>query len=111
VTLLFDQNVSARILRLLNDAFPGCSQVTREGLSNATDSQIWQFAKAGSRCIVTFDSDFLDLLTVWGFPPKIILLRFGNTSTEEIATALIKKKDSIISFLNDKEIGALEVHL
>ena len=111
MTLLFDQNISARILRLLNDVFPGCSQVTRDGLSNATDSQIWAYAKKNNRCIVTFDSDFLDLLTVWGFPPKIILLRFGNTSTDEIAAVLIRRKDTIISFLNDKVIGALEIQL
>ena len=110
MTLLFDQNISSRIIRLLQDEFPGCTQVTRVGLGNTKDSQIWEYAGNNKMCIVTFDSDFLDLLTVRGFPPKIILLRFGNTSTDEIASILCDRKLSIDSFLEDAEIGGLEIH-
>ena len=35
--LLFDQNISFRILRLLPDCFAGCRQVRAVGLSNHSD--------------------------------------------------------------------------
>jgi len=39
------------------------------------------------------------------------LLRFGNRSTQEIASILISKKEIIQRFLSDSQIGALEIHL
>ena len=109
MTLLFNQNISARITKLLKEDFPLCTQVTLVGLANATDIAIWQWAKSNQHCIVTFDSDFLDILTLRGFPPKIILLRTGNRRTAEIAKVLKEKKDVIAAFLSDQTIGALEI--
>lgn len=109
MTLLFDQNISARITKILQTEFPDCAQVTQVGLSNASDLSIWLAAKKNNQCIVTFDSDFLDILTLKGFPPKIILLRFGNKRTAEIAGILKVRKDSINTFMSDLEIGALEI--
>ncbi len=45
----------------------------------ATDREIWSFARENGFCIVTFDSDFNDLATLQGQPPKIIWLGFRNT--------------------------------
>lgn len=62
--------------------------------------------------IVTFDSDFFDISSVKGHPPKIIWLRFGNTSTKKLSEYLKDKSDSIASFINDpdqKDIACLEL--
>jgi len=83
--LLFDQNVSFRIMRLLPDNFTDCRHVGSVGLSDCTDRKIWQFAKQNGFTIVTFDTDFADLSSLMGFPPKIVLLRTGNLTTSEIA--------------------------
>jgi len=45
MNLLFDQNISYRIVNKLADIFPDCSQVRLEGLENATDTEIWNYAK------------------------------------------------------------------
>jgi predicted nuclease of predicted toxin-antitoxin system len=111
VRLLFDQNISARIIRLLKHVFPDCTQVTLEGLSNANDLQIWEWARQNNCCIITFDSDFLDILTLRGFPPKILLLRLGNRRTNELAEILSERKPAIDAFLADKTIGCLEIYL
>ena len=47
--------------------------------------EIWEYAKNNNFCIVTFDADFVDIATIKGHPPKIIWLRTGNMTTENIA--------------------------
>ena len=107
--LLFDQNISSRIIPLLQEAFPNCTQVTLEGLSNARDIDIWLWARKNDYSIVTFDSDFFDLITLKGYPPKIILLRLGNRRTKELAEELLKRRLIILDFLSDNNIGCLEI--
>ena len=105
--LLFDQNISFRIVRLLGNDFPGCSQVNKEGLKDAEDMDIWKYAKANHFTVVTRDIDFLTISMRLGHPPKIILLRIGNKSTEEIASLIIIKKELIIEFLQGTEMGGI----
>ena len=84
--LLLDQNISFRVAKIIADRFPIVKQVRELGLENSTDIEIWEYAKSNSFTIVTFDSDFYDLSVVRGCPPKIIWLRIGNSSTENIAS-------------------------
>jgi predicted nuclease of predicted toxin-antitoxin system len=78
---LFDQNISHRILEKLPEQFKESTSVKREGLINASDLTIWEFAKRENFIIVTQDSDFNDLTALNGFPPKIIWIRSGNLMT------------------------------
>lgn len=59
--LLFDQNISHRIISLLEDTYNNVGQVRILGLENKTDIEIWNYAKNNNYCIVTFDSDFINL--------------------------------------------------
>ncbi|NLJ00588.1 MAG: DUF5615 family PIN-like protein, partial [Bacteroidales bacterium] len=43
--LLFDQNISFRICRLLSESFSECRHVSSVGLHNHEDIDIWKFAK------------------------------------------------------------------
>lgn len=43
-----------------------------------TDKEIRAIAINENRIIVTKDSDFFDYYLLKGFPPKILLLKFGN---------------------------------
>jgi len=96
--LLFDQNISYRISRIVRNAFPDCGHVKEVGLENKTDVEIWEFAKENDFTVVTFDADFYDLSLVRGIPPKIIWLRSGNTSTLNISHLLNEKKELIEGF-------------
>ena len=110
--LLFDQNISFRVTKLISDFFPEAKQVKGVGLENAGDVEIWQFAKRNKYTIVTFDSDFYDLNLIKGFPPKIIWLRIGNTSTPNLASVLKSNYELIHEFIRGekyKEIGCLEI--
>ncbi|RZJ71905.1 DUF5615 family PIN-like protein [Flavobacterium sp.] len=109
--LLFDQNISFRIVRLLKDHFSDCKHVSDVKLQNSKDFEIWQFAEKENFTIVTFDPDFYDLSMVRGFPPKIIWLRMGNILTAELADLMIKNKLAIEDFLalSESEIACLEI--
>ena len=86
--LLFDQNISYRIVPKLSDCFPECKQVRELGLTNAEDVDIWDYARKNNYVIVTFDADFYDISLISGCPPKIIWFRTGNLTTNQIANIL-----------------------
>ncbi len=106
--LLFDQNISFRLVTRIIDLFPSSKQVRELGLENSKDIEIFDFAKENNFAIVTFDSDFCDLSIIKGFPPKIIWIRTGNTTTVQLENILRKKKDLIYLFLSEN-YGCLEI--
>jgi predicted nuclease of predicted toxin-antitoxin system len=107
--LLFDQNISFRIVDLIASEFPEAKQVRELQLEDCRDIEIWAYAKDNGFCIVTFDADFIDISNLKGSPPKIIWLRTGNTSTKSIAQKLKERKDVIVDFFEDDEVAFLEI--
>ena len=97
--LLLDENLSRRIVSLIASHYPGSSQVTLLGLERASDTAIWAYARQHDFIIVTKDSDFVDLSTVYGQPPKIILLKTGNQALQMTAQALIDRCELLESAL------------
>jgi predicted nuclease of predicted toxin-antitoxin system len=109
MALLFDQNISFRIVKEILPHFPESKQLREAGLEGKQDRDIWKWAKSNGYAIVTFDSDFVDLSLLFGFPPKVIWLRLGNSSTNRIANVLINKKLEIYDFLKNEVEGILKV--
>ncbi|MFH0755732.1 MAG: DUF5615 family PIN-like protein [Bacteroidota bacterium] len=110
--LLFDQNISFRITKIISDQYSNAKQVRELGLENSTDLEIWEYAKSNGFTIVTFDSDFYDLSVVNGSPPKIIWLRIGNSSTENTANVLLDNIELIKDFVTDRsyeDLSCLEI--
>lgn len=101
--LLFDQNISYRILKKLSSYFPKSAQIKRLGLDGSTDRQIWYYAKSKGYTIVTYDGDFCDIAALKGSPPKIIWLRIGNVDTTTMSKLLIKKSELIKDFIEKEE--------
>lgn len=107
--LLFDQNISHRILNILSEEFDGSTSVKKENLVDSPDKTIWEFAKKLNYIIVTQDSDFNDLNSLYGFPPKIIWIRTGNMRTEELADILKNHFSEIQDFENNPGFGCFEI--
>ena len=80
--LLFDENLSRRLVARLATHFPNSVHVTSIDLERATDREVWEFAGAHDYVVVSKDSDFNDLAFMHGRPPKVIWLRVGNASTD-----------------------------
>ncbi|QDW26791.1 hypothetical protein FFJ24_018950 [Pedobacter sp. KBS0701] len=107
--LLFDQNISHRITKLLEADFPACDQIQRLKLENKSYKEILTFAGQSGYVIVTFDADFYEFLNLYGHPPKIIWLRSGNNTTSGIAETLIEKRELISDFIKQDEFSCLEL--
>lgn len=107
--LLFDQNLSFKIARLLNDLFPDSNQVRLLGLDRADDDVVWKYAAQHDYVLVTKDADYSNLSGLRGFPPKIIWLRCGNRPTSDIAALLRSSYPDIVRFLASPEIACLEI--
>ena len=108
--LLFDENISYKIVKKIQEQFPGSKHVNDVTPVLKGDLSIFKYAKQNQFIIVTRDDDFQDLQTIHGFPPKIVWLRTGNTSTLNILHKMILKKDEIKELINSKEIGILEIY-
>lgn len=107
--LLFDQNISFKVAKNIQDVFKGAQHVSDLRLEGVKDIDIWLFAKNNDYCIVTFDFDFIDLSTLNGFPPKVIWLRLGNSSTEKLLTRLKADASMISEFITSNDIAFLEI--
>lgn len=108
--LLFDQNISFRILKQLRKLYPEARHVSEYSL--ISDRKIWNYAKEKKYSIITFDADFYELAALLGHPPKIVWLRLGNTSTPNLVRFFEQHFDIIKSFLTDKsyeDVGCLEI--
>lgn len=107
--LLFDQNISHRLISLIQDILPEAKQVKQIGLENSSDKKIWVYAKENDFTIVTFDGDFYDFSLVWGHPPKIIWIRTYNQTTKNVEGILRKQMNTLIDFQDDEELACLEI--
>ncbi len=105
--LLFDQNISPRLIERLVDLYPGSVHVSMLGMGKAMDIEIWQYAYDNDYMIVTKDADFSEFGLVKGFPPKIIWIRRGNCSTQEIEMILRESYSEIGALSEDAETGIL----
>ena len=86
--LLFDQNLSHRLVVLLAEEFPGSVHVRNLGLAAAADPVLWRFAAENGFAIASKDADFQQRALLLGFPPKVIWVRLGNCSTADIEKTL-----------------------
>ena len=58
--ILADQNISHRLSKRLEDLEIEFTQVRMQRLEDASDKEIWEFAKENEYTILTFDADFYD---------------------------------------------------
>jgi predicted nuclease of predicted toxin-antitoxin system len=107
VKLLFDQNLSLRLVGMFSIEHADSRHVTDVGLDTATDAEIWAYAGEHGFVIVSKDSDFRQLAFLHGPPPKAIWVRLGNASTIEIFDALWDNLEEIVRFSDDADEALL----
>ena len=56
--LLFDQNLSPRLVTLLSNIIPDSIHVRDVGLSSATGDEVWRYGSDHNFAIVSKDADF-----------------------------------------------------
>lgn len=108
--LLFDQNLSYKLKTRLKDEFPDSSHVSDFRMNESDDLAVWDYAKAHQFTIVTCDADFFDIMLVKGFPPKVIWIKKGNSSTQSIYDSILLRLSLIRDFVSSRESGCLEIY-
>ena len=108
--VLFDHNLSPRLVGRLADLYPQATHTSLAGLDRATDSAVWLYAQEQDYVLVTKDVDFSDVSVLRGFPPKVIWIRLGNCTTSDIENALRRGYAAISDFMTDPTVGVLELH-
>ena len=105
--LLFDQNLSPRLVDALADLFPGSTHTATVGLDRATDRDIAAYALDHGFAIVTKDADFDELRLVLPSAPLVIWIQRGNCSTREIERLLREHAAAIHAIENDEDVATL----
>ncbi len=97
--LLFDENLSPRLVESLGDIYPESQHVHGVGLGNSEDSAVWEYAKQYGFAIVSKDSDFAERSVLEADSPKIIWIRLGNCSTGDVEAVLRSGRVAVRAFL------------
>jgi predicted nuclease of predicted toxin-antitoxin system len=107
VKLLLDENLSRKLVARLAALYPGAAHLSQFGLLANPDREVWEFAKANNFVIVSTDSDFYELATTIGPPPKVVWLRRWTHPTKDAERVLRREAIRITEFAADPELGVL----
>ena len=97
--LLFDEDLSHKLPALLAPSFPGSLHVRECGLLGRSDEEVWEHAASKGYAIVSKDSDFQQRSLLLGFPPKVIWLRLGNCTRDDLIHLMNHHEQDIRAFL------------
>jgi len=111
VKLLFDENLSPRLVETLASEFPDSAHPETLGMRGKTDVDIWSYARDFGFVIVSKDNDFRQRAFLYGPPPKIVWLSVGNADTVTIAGLLRSNRVRIEAFAEDPGEGLLVLEL
>lgn len=107
--LLFDENLSPRLVRLLEDLFPDSIHVRDVGLKAAADPVVWEYAKNNRLMLVSKDSDMHQRSFLFGHPPKVVWVRLGNCSTSDVAELIRKNLAAMKDFYENERASFLRL--
>lgn len=107
MSLLFDQNLSRRLVGLLAAEYPGSQHVEAAGLASADDLTVWHYAAAQGLMVVSKDSDFRHLALLYGPPPKVIWVRVGNGPAAVVENLLRVRLIDVQAFAADPALALL----
>jgi len=99
MSLLFDANLSPRLVTRLRDIFPTSRHVQEIGLTTP-DNMVWRFALENNLAIVTKDDDFRSIALLVAPPGKVILLSLGNCDTNSVESLFRNDRSQITDFLS-----------
>ncbi len=96
--LLFDENLSPKLPKLLASLFPGSAHVRDCGLKGSTDEEVWGYAGKNGFVIVSKDADFHQRSILYGPPPKLVWLRIGNCTRDKLVRLITAHEQDIRKF-------------
>jgi predicted nuclease of predicted toxin-antitoxin system len=88
VKLLFDENLSHKLVDRLSDVYPASQHVRQLGMKSAPDRIVLGYAELMGMVLVTKDGDFDDMALLGEGVVRVLRLDLGNCSTDEIEHTL-----------------------
>ena len=93
--LLFDQYTSPSLVNLLSDIYPESNHVINIGLDCSSDNEIIKYAERNDYIIITKDIGFSEMSLLYNPSPKIVWIRRGNYTTQQIENILRRRLTDI----------------
>lgn len=107
--LLLDENLSYRLVTAIQSTYPGSIHVRDVKLERADDAHVWAFAREHGYVIVSKDADFHQLSFLHGSPPKVVWLRLGNCTSDQVLAALLRRAEDLRRFEQTAEAAFLVI--
>ena len=101
--LLFDDNLSHKLAGRLGDAFPDSEHVRNVGLQEASAHAVWEYAKSNGFAIDSKDEDFHQLSFLRGPPPKVVWVKLGSCTTDDVERVLRESQPDLLELDNDED--------
>jgi predicted nuclease of predicted toxin-antitoxin system len=109
VRLLLDENLSERLLRPLDEFFPGSVHIRSLTKTGTSDRPIWDLARTGGFVLTTRDEDFIGMSVLQGAPQKVVWLNVRNSRNAVIAALLQSHLTDIERFVEHDEYTFLAI--
>jgi predicted nuclease of predicted toxin-antitoxin system len=104
VKLLFDENLSRKLVGRLSELYPGSAHVAEFDLVERPDREIWDFARNGG---FNHRRRFLRARCRVGSAPKVVWLRRWTHPTRDAEFVLRRDAIRITEFAADPALGIL----
>jgi predicted nuclease of predicted toxin-antitoxin system len=101
--LLFDEQLSEALPALLVDVFPDSLHIRALLGVGVPDERVWTLAIELGCLFVSKDEDFHRMSVLRGAPPKVVWLRLGNCTTDEVAALLRRQQSALRLFANQND--------
>ena len=101
--LLFDHNLSHKLVGRLDDVFPDSEHVRHVGLQEASDHAVWEYARSKDFIIVSKDEDFRQVSFLRGPPLKVVWVKLGNCTTDDVERVLRERHPDLLEFDDDED--------
>ncbi len=107
---LLDAHIPPRLAEQLSGLGHDAMHVRTMPAANATaDDDIIALADLESRVVVTKDSDFRDARQATGRPARLLLVKTGNLSRDELVAIMLAHLRAIEAFFADPNCGKLRL--
>ena len=110
VTLILDAHLSPALALWLNQTYTSIAAISARsiGMLYADDLTFYKEARERNAILVSKDRDFVALSQRLGFPPMVVYLKSGNTSTQALRTLFAEHIESILLFYAEGS-GLIEI--
>lgn len=87
--------------------FPDSMHARDCGLRGQSDEDVWEYVRTNGITIISKDSDFQQRSLLYGYPPKVVWLRIGNCSRQQLVDLIAFHENEIHGFDEDQDEAVL----